>query len=370
MKNMGHDWTEQGMFDYPDDTSSWQDTHSQKNKKNYRKSQRKVKKIIIVHIFIIIIIVAMIALRLFWQVNTIVIQGVGESELAELEADIGLKTPMRLSKIDKKIVRQKIESNPHYIVEQQQFEFPFTYRIAIHERHEYAVVQCLQQYVYIDLQGIVLDVTETPKDNNVLIVRGLSASGFSVNEGLAAIDEYQFYVTKEIFSAMEESEQRGWFSVVDVTNAVDISLFTTNNIWVHLGQPTELKQKIMGVAVLLQELELEGQNGGKIEVLKPDSMVYAKEQDSSETTTANQPSIDAATSSNDTSTIEEVVGTQSAVDTDALETAQVTPRPTEAITPTAQVEESQTSVETDDLETLDENSDEISIDMIPEEVDS
>lgn len=271
------------LFAYPDEKGNWdgeeqikklpkraQDPEQQKQRK------RKLKSMAIVVLALLLLGIVIYIVSRFWKINDVIVVGLGGTYSAEnIEELGGIKAGTRVCEINVEEIKTKIETDPHLLVKRQQFEFPFAYRIEVKEREEYAMIQYLQQYVYIDQDGIVLDICTAPKDNGAIVVRGLSVSGFAVNDPLGSNDEYQFYVLTELLHALDDSGQRGWFVTVDVTNPVDVNLLSENQIWVKLGQPVDMTAKLTSVAALLYSLESNGVTGGMIDVLRLDNMVYS-----------------------------------------------------------------------------------------------
>ena len=218
-----------------------------------------------------------------WRITDFRVEGlsaVTKEEVLRL-ADIPDAVPMY--RYRPKEWAERMQNDPRIVVRDISFALPNRCTITIDERSEYAVVQVAQQYVYFDENAIVLDITSKPKQQDSLLVRGLSVSGFTVKEELGVRDAYQIYVLKELMQALQKTGQRGWYVLADLTNSVDVCLWTNQDIQVCLGAAAELPEKLMNISAVLNTLEAEGEKGGRLDAIRPDNIIYSPKDGEAET---------------------------------------------------------------------------------------
>lgn len=274
----------QGMpssHDY-DDLFTHDGAHDEQQKLSRKERERRKKhgrKVGIIAGIVVLFGFAVYAFFRLWRITEFHVEGLSNISEEEVLGLANIQSDIPFYQYRPKEWKEHIQNNPHMVVQNISFAFPNRCNIVIEERVEYAVVQVAQQYVYVDENAVVLDITSTPKEQDALMVRGLSVSGFTVKEELGIRDEYQLYVLKELMHALQDTGQRGWYIVADLTNSVDIYLLTDHNIQVCFGGASDLSKKLVNASAVLNTLESENKQGGRLDVIRFDNIIYSPNED-------------------------------------------------------------------------------------------
>lgn len=246
-----------------------------------RTKRNRSWKTLIIIIGVIALIAAGVFVLQFWKIDRIEVEGletISEDYVLSLG---GLRTGVPIYAYRPSRWTEAIEVDPHISVESVQYEFPNKAIIKIHERREYAVIQASNQYVYIDREGHVLDISALQKDPSMFVIRGLSITGYEKNELLGVRDEYQLYVLTQLLEALSTTEQRGWYIMADITNPVEIAMRTNENMVVRFGSIAEIEKKLINVSAVLNKLKTEHQSGGVLDAIQVNTINYAPSEKTS-----------------------------------------------------------------------------------------
>lgn len=245
-----------------------------RNRDPSTKEKRSWKALIII-IGMIALIGAGISVLRFWKIDHIEVEGLETISEDYVLGLGGLRAGVPIYSYRPSKWMEAIEVDPHISVESIHYEFPKKAVIKIKERQEYAVIQSSNQYVYIDREGHVLDISVLQKDPSMLVIRGLSITGYEKNELLGVRDEYQLYVLTQLLEALYTMEQRGWYIMVDITNPVEIAMRTNENMVVRFGPISDIEQKLTNVSAVLNKLKIENQSGGVLDAIQLNTITYA-----------------------------------------------------------------------------------------------
>ncbi len=248
---------------------------------NDQPRQRSWGKIVAIGTVLLLIIGAVLLMR-FWRINDIYVEGIEPSSKDYVLSLAGLRNGVALYQYKPNDWKQSIETDPHLSVETIDFQLPNKITIQIKERQEYAVIQSSDQYVYIDQNGYVLDISNIQKDASMFLIRGLSLTGYAKNEMLGVRDEYQLYVLSQLLQALQTTGQRGWYVMADLTNPVEIAMRTNSNMVVRLGSIDEIEEKLISVSAILNKLETDKKKSGTIDAIQPNMISYTPASASSD----------------------------------------------------------------------------------------
>ena len=211
------------------------------------------KRLLISVLFLLIISVAGLLCYTYMRVSTVIVNGnenISDSEIVEIS---GLKIDEHILEVDKDIIAQKVNKNTYLNVLSVEYIFPDTIEINVEEYQKYAVVQHMNQYIYLSKNGIVLEVSANDSIN-LLQVKGLYITGFSVGETIGIKDEHQKSVMIELFNTLDNSEIRNRLSTIDITNPLDIIIKSKTNVNIKIGQAEHINFKLKNAIRIMDNL--------------------------------------------------------------------------------------------------------------------
>lgn len=192
----------------------------------------------------------------------------------EITALSSIEMGEHLLSLDLAEIENAVSKQPYLEVLSVERKFPNTACIAVRERKKDAVLQYMEQAIFIDRTGRVLEIRSGVNIGDMLVVKGMSISGFSVGEPISVHDEYQKAVLVKVLGALYDSKQDGWYTAVDMTNPVDIWLESRSNIKVLIGQASDLLNQLETAGKALSACEGREISGGVLDVTNSYTAAY------------------------------------------------------------------------------------------------
>ena len=182
--------------------------------------------------------------------------------------------------------KSNIESNPYLKVVSIRRELPRTIKISVEERKETAAIVGQGYDVIIDKEGYVLSIGAGSDLSNLLRVSGMSQIGFHVNQKLGANSDFQTRALLSMIQQLMEYDLLGDTAELDLSNPLNVCLYTRDGITVTIGQPENLAEKLAWMRDALPSLREGGITSGTLDVSAKGGAIYSP---ALPTGTANQP---------------------------------------------------------------------------------
>lgn len=213
------------------------------------------------------------------QIERIVVTGSSRFSAAEIVkfADVELGSQLWMAN-EEKITAGIEKASPYLTVESIEKEYPDTLKINVRERQEIAAIAYQNMTVIIDAEGYVLSIGSRADLSGLLLVKGMSASGYTVNQRLG--EQTDFY-TNTLIDTMEALSKHGILSEIaslDISNPLSINMETVSGVTVHIGQAERLDEKMDALAAVLPELDRMNLTGGTLDLSAKGDPVYSPEK--------------------------------------------------------------------------------------------
>ena len=156
----------------------------------------------------------------------------------------GLYTGRNILVYDLGEAKKRIEEDPYLICTGIKRVFPSGLEIGVKERREYgAVAMTGGNYCVIDDTGYVLSVGKRESLDGLIPIYGLSSMGFSVGTRID-MDKSKLrpYTVMEMITALGENSYK--IREIDISNASNVKLVTTDGVTVYLGDSVDIPSKI------------------------------------------------------------------------------------------------------------------------------
>ena len=177
--------------------------------------------------------------------------------------------------IDEAKVKQDVESNPYLQVTSVDFALPSTLRITVQERQACAAIQYMERSIFIDDNGVVLDIRSGADLTGMVVIRGVAVSTMTLGETLGVQDEYQLSAMTVLLKNLLSSNQIVNIREIDMTSTMDIVLVTHEGMILRIGQAHELTEKFELAQGVIADLANQGIADGIINVTNIKSASYA-----------------------------------------------------------------------------------------------
>ena len=190
----------------------------------------------------------------------------------------GLRKGEHMLLCDTAEVKRNIEKNPYLQVKSVVKELPGVIRIAIAERQEVAAIRSQEYDVIIDDTGHVLSIGKGSDLSELLLVSGMSNIGFEVNEQIGTKSDLQTQALLTLIKELQNLDLIKDVARADLSNPLNVCLYTKENITVMLGQPDGLSEKLAWMRDALPSLRKSGIVGGTLDVSARGGAIYAPAQ--------------------------------------------------------------------------------------------
>lgn len=167
-----------------------------------------------------------------------------------------LKMDENIFKFYSKNVMDKIKENPYIKSVKVHRKMPSTIEIEVEERIATYSVDYMGKYVLINTQGYLLEITE---DNRGLpIIQGITTKEEDVVPGRRLINEdlTRLETVIKIMNSANENGLDGKVTSIDISNENDYIIYLSEEKKrVHLGENTNLSNKMLYVVAIMQQEE-------------------------------------------------------------------------------------------------------------------
>lgn len=222
-----------------------------------------------------IVIAVLVALYYTFLLKNIVVSG---NETYSDEYIVGLTglqygTHMLLCDLD--AARTGIEQDPYLQVDAVDYIFPARVRIQVTERKEVAGIIGLDYNIIIDHNGYVLSMGGGTDLSGLLQVTGVSMTGFQVGQRLGQTDDFGTATLVTMINKLEEYLLIDDIASLDLTTPLAIVMYAKNGLKIHVGQPTDLAEKMLSLHKNLPQFVSAGINKGTLYLSARGGTVYS-----------------------------------------------------------------------------------------------
>lgn len=253
----------------------------QQSKKNNGKKNNdgSLQRTLTIVITAVVIVGLLVTAYFLLQIDRIIVSGSTRFSAQEIVrfADLELGSQLWLVK-DEKVIEGIEEASPYLVVDSIEREYPDTLRITIRERVEAAAISYQNMTVIIDAEGHVLSIGSRGDLTGLLLVQGMSASGYTVNQRLGEMTDFYTNTLIATMDALSEHEILSEIAVLDISNPLSIVMETVSGVEVHIGQAERLDEKMDALAAVLPELDRLNLTDGTLDLSAKGDPVYSPER--------------------------------------------------------------------------------------------
>ena len=241
--------------------------HNNNPQKNNKKVNNvKKKKIIISFLFLIIIILIVVGIicfmkSSFFNINKINVKIENNKILTEAEIkDLStINIGQNIYSINKKDIINSIKNNSYVENVKIKRKLPNAIEIQIEERTPKYQLKSDSQYIYIDEQGYILEVTSDAKDLTTIV--GYQTTDFTIGNKIEENDIEKINNIPQIIQELEKNNLLNELTSIDIKDKNDyIVNFENLHKLAHLGNMTSLNEKMNFVKeIMSKEQDYEGE---------------------------------------------------------------------------------------------------------------
>ncbi len=215
----------------------------------------------------------------FFYISSIEVNGNEKITDDKLVLASGIIIDENIFKTNLKIAKENILLHPYIKDARIQRKLPNKILININERKETAIIEYIGSYVYIDEEGIVLNILSEKNDKGIIEIDGLEINSPKIGNKIEFKDEE---IKHKIFEFINNSRELGLsnsFERVIIDEAHRAVIYMENGGEVAFGTLDDVKYKLNFLISILKELESKNQGYRTIHLDKGNNAVIIKDND-------------------------------------------------------------------------------------------
>ena len=186
-----------------------------------------------------------------------------QEELLELT---GIRMGDNLLALDTAQVAERLSANPLLDVVQVSRRYPQTVYIEIQERQPWAVILSMGNYVVLNEDMLVIDVSMEPPGGQYPIIDGVLPTSYETGIPLELDDAAQQSALTTLLSALYSQGAAAYIDTIDLSNSQNITMRAEDGITIVVGNTDMAENKAMWIAEMLPRLEQQGYTSGTLRV--------------------------------------------------------------------------------------------------------
>lgn len=248
------------------------------------KVDRKIKKKKNRLIFFIILLLTSTFIILytktsFFHISNIEVIGNEKITDEKLILASGIIIDENIFKVNLKMAKDNVFLHPYVKNVKINRKLPNKIIISVEERKEVAIINYVGSYVYIDEEGIILNILSEKKDEQTIEIYGLEINNPKIGDKLAFRDED---IQNKIFEFINNSRDLGLsssYEKITIGENNHISIYIHDGGEVAFGTLDDVKYKLNFLISILNELEVKNQGYRVIHLDKGSNAIIIKDND-------------------------------------------------------------------------------------------
>lgn len=208
----------------------------------------------ILYIILLTFSIAFLLTSSLFNIKTINVTGnirVSQQEIIRLS---GLSYQQNIFRINTKATMKSIFQNPYVKKIKIDRALPNVINIDIIERKPLVLVPYVGSYLYVDQEGIVVEINSSIKDLKLPIINGLKFSTFKLGEEIKLENKQQLESMVKLINEISNTGINQEITEINTADVSNIKLITKNGIKINLGDASDLENKIPLAKAIIQDL--------------------------------------------------------------------------------------------------------------------
>ncbi len=208
----------------------------------------------ILYIVLIIFCIAFLLTSNFFNIKTINVTGnvrVSQQEIIRLS---GLNYEQNIFRINTKHTMKSIFQNPYIKKIKIDRALPNVINIVIIEREPLVLVPYVGSYLFVDQEGIVVEINSSIKDLKLPIINGLKFNTFKLGEEIKLENKQHLETIVKLINEITNTGINEEISEINAEDILNIKLITKNGIKVNLGDASDIENKLPLAKAIIQDL--------------------------------------------------------------------------------------------------------------------
>lgn len=223
----------------------------------------------------LIVVAVVMALILFFKVETIRVEGEEQYSEEEIRAAAGIELGDNLYLINKSGAKDRVFASLPYVRKVRIYrELPSTIVIEVTESAVAGVLSTAEGDWVLNAEGKIMEVYDPASEETYPFIDGVELQAPTVGSEAAAVEEdsYRFEELKELLGELEKKELLEKVQAIHLGESDMISMEYDERFTVNLPWGADYEYKLRGLEAVIEKLE--SNETGTIDMLRADGEVH------------------------------------------------------------------------------------------------
>lgn len=215
----------------------------------------------ILYALILVFCIAFLLTSSLFNIKTINVTGnvrVSQQEVIRLS---GLNYQQNIFRINTKETMKAIFQNPYVKKIKIRRALPNIINIDIIERKPLVLVPYVGSYLFVDQEGIVVEINSSIKELKLPIITGLKFNTFKLGEEIKVQSKEQLEGVVKLINEVTKTGISQEITEINTADMENIKLITKSGIKVNLGDASNIEEKLPMAKAILQDLNKKNLKG-------------------------------------------------------------------------------------------------------------
>jgi cell division protein FtsQ len=189
-----------------------------------------------------------------FNIKTINVTGNNRVSQQEIIRLSGLTYQQNVFKINTKETMKNIFQSPYVEKIKIRRGLPNIINIDIIEREPIVLVPYVGSYLYVDSEGIVVEINSSVEGMNLPKINGLKFNTFKLGEEIKVEDKLQLTSVIKLINEIKKAGIIQEIAEINAENILNLKLKTKSGIKINLGDDSNINTKIPVAKAILQDL--------------------------------------------------------------------------------------------------------------------
>ena len=242
-----------------------------RRRRHYRQSSKAGP---VLFVLALLVFIGVYIFKQVLVVKDVQISGLESYEATEVIGYSGIREGQSIFSIDENAVGHSLAVLGKLELVGLKAHYPNTIALTVKERYPAGTIRYLGVTLLLDGQGYVLDRLEEGPSQQLPSVQGIQFNQYTVGRKLADDSSQGFSAMITILDALREQDLSDRVKEINVGNSNNVSLSLREGFYVKLGNAENLRDKLIWMRGVAQDLLDQGIVSGTIDVSTGTSAIY------------------------------------------------------------------------------------------------
>ncbi|MDF2892488.1 MAG: putative polypeptide-transport-associated domain protein FtsQ-type [Clostridia bacterium] len=205
--------------------------------------------------------VAFLMTSSLFNIKTINVTGNNRVSQQEIIRLSGLSYQQNIFRINSKETMKNVFQSPYVEKIKIRRGLPNIINIDIIEREPLVLVPYVGSYLFVDAQGIVVEINSSIAGMNLPVINGLKFNTFKLGEEIKVENKLQLASAIALINQIKKTGISQEIAEINAENILNLKLITKSGIKVNLGDDSNINTKIPLAKAILQDLNSKNLKG-------------------------------------------------------------------------------------------------------------